>query len=71
MGISGQRPWWLESQPEISAEPSTEPTGLSSPEAEKRITQFGPNLFREHDEKSLLRQYLARFKPMMDFKNQG
>ncbi|EEG09241.1 magnesium-translocating P-type ATPase [Pseudogulbenkiania ferrooxidans] len=54
--------WWLES---LTGEPdhlSKLNAGLSSAEARKRLAQFGPNLFRERDEKSLLRQYLSRFK---------
>lgn len=36
--------------------------GLSVTEAKARLTRFGPNLFRERREKSLLLQYLGRFK---------
>jgi Mg2+-importing ATPase len=36
--------------------------GLSGAEAKERLGQFGPNIFRDHPQKSLLRQYLARFK---------
>jgi len=35
---------------------------LSSVEAKARLDRFGPNLLRERQKKSLLRQYLARFK---------
>jgi len=35
---------------------------LSGAEAKARLARFGPNLFRERQEKSLLLQYLTRFK---------
>ena len=37
-------------------------TGLSSTEAKTRLTRFGPNLFRERPARSLLLQYLTRFR---------
>jgi Mg2+-importing ATPase len=49
--------WWLDPLPETSGI-----TGLSGAEAAARRVQYGPNLFRERQKKSLLRQYLARFK---------
>jgi len=49
--------WWLDSLPETIGI-----TGLSGAEAAARRVQYGPNLFRERQKKSLLRQYLARFK---------
>jgi len=36
--------------------------GLSAAEAEARLARYGPNLFRGRQDKSLLRQYIARFK---------
>ncbi len=51
-----QRSWWL-------AEPATTATvGLSSAEAQARRVRFGPNLIRERQQRSLLLQYLSRFK---------
>jgi P-type Mg2+ transporter len=59
---SALRPWWLEPPSAEAAEPATEATGLSSAEAKARLARFGPNLFRERREKSLLLQFLTRFK---------
>jgi Mg2+-importing ATPase len=50
------QPWWLESLPTASA------AGLSGVEAKARLARFGPNLFRRKRERSLLLQYLTRFK---------
>ncbi|HJV72742.1 MAG TPA: magnesium-translocating P-type ATPase [Noviherbaspirillum sp.] len=55
-------PWWLGP---LSAEPidrATEVTGLSGTEAKARLARYGPNLFRERQDKSLLLQFLSRFK---------
>ncbi len=49
--------WWLDPLPETIGI-----TGLSGAEAVARLARCGPNLFRERQKKSLLRQYLARFK---------
>ncbi|MDO8313731.1 MAG: HAD-IC family P-type ATPase, partial [Rugosibacter sp.] len=54
---STPRPWWLE-----PLEETTGIAGLSGVEAAAQLARFGPNLFRERQKKSLLRQYLARFK---------
>lgn len=59
---SGFRPWWLEPWPGKEDGRVTGATGLSSAEAKTRLTRFGPNLFRERPARSLLLQYLARFK---------
>ncbi len=49
-------PWWLET-------PSTEMAkGLTSVEAKSQLAKFGANLFHERQDKSLLFQYLTRFK---------
>lgn len=55
------RPWWLE-PPGEAAERAAEIDGLSGAEARVRLARCGPNLFRERQEKSLLLQYLTRFK---------
>jgi P-type Mg2+ transporter len=55
-------PWWLEPLPARTAELAAMVTGLSGAEAKARLARFGPNLFRERQEKSLLLQYLTRFK---------
>jgi len=51
-------PWWQDPLPEEV----NSATGLSAKEARQRLARFGPNLFRERQAKSLLRQYLSRFK---------
>jgi Mg2+-importing ATPase len=59
---ASNRPWWLAPLPAEVADPASETTGLSGAEAKARLARFGPNLFRERQEKSLLIQYLGRFK---------
>ena len=56
------QPWWLEPLPAATADQARVAAGLSQVEARARLARFGPNLFRERREKSLLRQYLSRFK---------
>ncbi|MDK9714506.1 MAG: magnesium-translocating P-type ATPase [Sulfuritalea sp.] len=56
------RPWWLEPLSSGVGNLPAEVSGLSSREAKARLGRFGPNLFRERQEKSLLAQYLTRFK---------
>ena len=55
---SKTKPWWLEFQ----AKSLMEAKGLSSKEAKDRFSKFGPNTFNEVKNKSLLFQYLERFK---------
>ncbi len=50
--------WWLNDQ----AETSSGRVGLSSTEARYRLTKFGPNLFRDHQDQALILQFLSRFK---------
>jgi Mg2+-importing ATPase len=54
--------WWLEPLPASAGESQDTASGLSAAEARSRLASCGPNLFREQSEKSLLRQYLSRFK---------
>jgi Mg2+-importing ATPase len=49
-------PWWLAPLPEASQ------AGLTSAQASTRLAEAGPNLLREAQVRSLLLQYLARFK---------
>jgi Mg2+-importing ATPase len=56
------QPWWLEPLPAGTADLATVATGLSGAEAKARLARFGPNLFREKQDKSLLLQFLTRFK---------
>lgn len=53
--------WWLQPLVEPQAE-ATDAAGLSSAEAGSRLVEFGPNLFRDHQERSLILQFLSRFK---------
>ena len=61
MSENGTGPWWLAPLPQDLAAGNEAP-GLSSSEARERLTGFGPNLFRERPRRSLLRQYLSRFR---------
>lgn len=54
--------WWLQPLLEPKAKLATDADGLSTREAITRRAQFGPNLFRDHREHSLILQFLARFK---------
>jgi P-type Mg2+ transporter len=59
---SKEQAWWLKPLAEPGSELAADTTGLSSNEACSRLTKFGPNLFRDHQEKSLILQFLSRFK---------
>jgi len=54
--------WWLTPLSEPEAELGTDAAGLSSVEARSRLSQFGPNLFRDRQERSLFLQFLSRFR---------
>jgi len=54
--------WWLKSLAQPLVELATDTTGLSKVEARSRLAKFGPNLFRDHQDRSLLLQFLSRFK---------
>lgn len=54
--------WWLTPLTEPQAELATDAAGLSSAEARLRLAKFGKNLFRDHQQKSLILQFLSRFK---------
>jgi len=56
------KPWWLEPPAEEAAETGSPASGLSSAEAKARLAKFGANLFRDHQEQPLWRQFLSRFK---------
>jgi P-type Mg2+ transporter len=56
------KPWWLEPPSAGAGDLATVATGLSGAEAKARLAKFGPNLFRERQDKSLLLQYLSRFR---------
>ncbi|MBK8817231.1 MAG: magnesium-translocating P-type ATPase [Methylococcaceae bacterium] len=61
-GKSEQTAWWLKPLAEPMAASATDAAGLSGKEARSRLAKFGPNLFRDHREQSLILQFLARFK---------
>jgi Mg2+-importing ATPase len=54
--------WWLEPLPAGAADLAAGASGLAEAEAKARLARFGPNRFRERQERPLLLQYLARFK---------
>ena len=56
------RPWWLDPLPAEASQADSAPGGLAAAEAKTRLAKFGPNLFRDHQETALWRQFLARFK---------
>jgi len=56
------RPWWLEPLSPDRDGLAAIATGLSDAESKARLARYGPNLFRERQDKSLLLQYLTRFK---------
>ena len=56
------RPWWLDPLPAEASQADSAPGGLAAAEAKTRLAKFGPNLFRDHQETPLWRQFLARFK---------
>ena len=58
----GGQAWWLTPLSVLQPEPATAAAGLSSAEARSRLSRYGPNLFRDHPERSALSQYFARFK---------
>ena len=41
---------------------ATDAAGLTSAEARSRLAEFGPNLFRDRQQQSLILQFLSRFK---------
>ena len=53
--------WWLKplAVAEPKAELATDAAGLSNAEAGSRLAKFGPNLFRDHQERPLFVQFLA------------
>src|SRR5665647_982274 len=54
--------WWLKPLVEPKAELATDDAGLTSAEAGSRLSKFGPNLFRDHQDRALILQFLSRFK---------
>ena len=66
MSVSGEdRAWWLElpaNSQDNPRDPASNASGLSSAEAGARLSRCGPNLFRDHQQQSVLAQFLTRFK---------
>ncbi|HEX3171584.1 MAG TPA: cation-transporting P-type ATPase, partial [Burkholderiales bacterium] len=58
-GATRANAWWL-APPIITA--GARATGLSGAEATTRLLRYGPNVFRDHTERSLLVQFILRFK---------
>ena len=56
----GASAWWLEPRPAGGVQLAA--AGLTNAEARSRLSKFGPNLFRERQERSALAQFLTRFK---------
>ncbi|WP_445370814.1 magnesium-translocating P-type ATPase [Methylomonas sp. HW2-6] len=54
--------WWLQSASQLRTARANDRDGLSSSEAKAKLAEFGPNLFRDRQQQSLLLQFLARFK---------
>lgn len=62
LSTSDNKSWWLTPLTEPNALLATDAAGLSSSEASLRFSTFGPNLFHDHQELPLWRQFIARFK---------
>jgi len=60
--VADHKSWWLKPLLEPQAESATDAAGLSSAEARSRLAQYGPNLFRDHQQQPLWLQFLSRFK---------
>ena len=54
--------WWLQPLPPSPAAAQSLGAGLDSALAAERLKQVGANRFREHAERPLWLQYLARFR---------
>ena len=53
-------PWWIRAPHELPHKTAT--VGLSSTEAQERLTRVGPNTLSNQSGPSLIRQFLVRFK---------
>lgn len=60
--VPGVQPWWLALLAESAAQKDVAARGLTSDEANTRLAQFGPNLFRDGEAQPLWLQFLSRFK---------
>ena len=53
--------YWAEPASEVLKELQTSPDGLNQAEANKRLTQYGPNVLRTHPPANLLVVFLKQF----------
>ncbi|MGZ8982640.1 MAG: magnesium-translocating P-type ATPase [Methylotenera sp.] len=60
--LISNKQWWLEPTDMLYQELETGPSGLTSAEAELRLAQFGPNIISSKKKRSLLLQFLSRFR---------
>jgi Mg2+-importing ATPase len=58
----GGVPWWLTSPASLLRELGASAAGLTSADARARLKRFGPNALRDRPERSLLVQFLRRFR---------
>ncbi len=54
--------WWLKPLADHGAELASDAAGLTSAEARSRLAEFGPNLFHDRQQHSLILQFLSRFE---------
>jgi len=57
--------WWLNPLTEPQVKLAANAAGLSCTVARLRLSKFGSNLFRDHQEQPLFLQFFARFKLTM------
>lgn len=57
--------WYLKDVETIISELQSSPDGISSEEAQKRLTQYGPNVLVEKKKKTPLMMFLDQFKDFM------
>lgn len=54
--------WWLHSPSHLIYDPVQQPTGLTQPEAARRLLQYGANTLEENRERPVILQFLSHFK---------
>ena len=54
--------WWRRSAPALCDELKSSASGLSGTEARKRLQRYGPNTFRKRSERTLVVEFLRRFR---------
>ncbi|WP_416260934.1 cation-transporting P-type ATPase [Gibbsiella quercinecans] len=63
--ISPQEEWYQRSVEESLSALNTTPSGLSSAEAQQRLTQYGANVLPQAQSKSLFIKFIAHFKDVL------